>query len=70
VAVGGYLGGNLAHDAGSPEFNAVIFDFHAGYISRQVRGFSRAQRLAALWRGTRDLGRFIRRAFFAGPQYF
>jgi len=29
-AVGGDLGGNLAHYAGSPELNAVKFDFHPG----------------------------------------
>jgi hypothetical protein len=34
-AVGGELGGNLAHDAGSPELNTIIFNFHAGYISRR-----------------------------------
>jgi len=29
-AVGGDLGGNLAHYAGSPELNAIIFDSHPG----------------------------------------
>jgi hypothetical protein len=33
-AVGGNFGNNLAHHAASAEFNPVIFDFHAGYVSR------------------------------------
>jgi hypothetical protein len=37
-AVGGDLGGNLGHHAGSPELNAIIFDFHADYISRRQSG--------------------------------
>ena len=34
-AFGGDLGDNLAHYAASAEFNAVIFVFHADYISRR-----------------------------------
>jgi hypothetical protein len=42
-AVGGDLGGDLAHHATSSEFNPVIFDFHGVITFRQPRGFYRAE---------------------------
>ena len=46
-AVGGDLGGNLAHNAASAEFGPVIFDFHASYISRATSLLSDLQ--SRLW---------------------
>jgi hypothetical protein len=49
-AVSPNFGLDLAHHAASAEFNHVIFDFHAGYISRATSLPSDSQLMSVRWK--------------------